>query len=295
MRFLSFLIFLFLFSFSCAVDAHQPPEEKNSTNVLPKTGNFGLPVSQQPGPLIGFGQNILGKNETQIFLFADDFAGVRKHFIDLIPGLLYGISDTFSIFVNVPIAVSYQQNGNRSAGFEDAFVQLEDAFYTQNTTTYQEQATIVGNITFPTGSTQKQPPTGSGSPTFFLGATFIRTYVDWFVFASPGAMLTTTHGNTKFGNDYLYQGGFGRNIANINQWMFAWMVEVDGTYTQQNRISGMTAPNSGGNLVYVTPSLWVSTPRLIFQLGAGWAVSQHLYGNQTRSTYLLAANLGWTQ
>jgi hypothetical protein len=272
------------YPFPCAASTDAQP---------PAIGNFALPASQQPGPMLGFGQNILLKNQVQIFLFADDYAGVNQHSIELIPSILYGITDNLSLFLNAPYAVSNQQGSNKSAGFEDAFAQLEYAFYNGSNTRFTDQATVVANITAPTGSISKNPNTGVGSPSFFLGTTWSRTYVDWFYFASPGATLTTAKNGTKFGNSYLYQGGFGRNIANINGWLLAWMLEGDGTYTQKTRFRGSVNPNSGGNVFYLTPSFWASTKRLLFQLGAGWAVAQSLNGSQPRNTYVLAANLGW--
>jgi len=278
-------LFLLCFAYSC-----QASEEKEPPHI----GNFALPISQEPGPLVSFGQNILAKNETQLFLLADDFVGVQKHFIDAIPGVLYGLTDDLSIFVNAPIAVNYQTSPNHSAGWEDAFVQLEYVFYEASTSLFLDQATVVSNITFPTGSIQKNPATGVGSPSFFIGATYSHTYVDWFVFASPGVVLTTAKNGTKFGNTYLYQAGFGRNIANIDGWLLAWMIEGDGNYTQKNRVRGSIDPNSGGNIIYVTPSLWASTKQFIFQFGVGFPVTQHSFGNQTSNTYTLIGNVGWS-
>lgn len=266
----------------------------NSNDIEPpKIGNFALSISQQPGPLVSFGQNILSKNETQVFLFADDFVGVGKHYIDVVPGVLYGITDDLSVFLNTPIAASFKEQGQSSSGLEDAFLQFEYAFYTKSTSRYSDQATIVTNISFPTGSAQKQPLTGFGAPGFFLGTTFNRMYVDWFMFTSHGATLTTSHDHTKIGDQFLYQGGFGRNIANTKKWMYAWMVEADGQYSGQDKINGATNPNSGGNVVYVTPSLWASSKRVVAQLGVGLPVTQHLFGNQKRESYLLVANVGW--
>ncbi|HHZ4597756.1 TPA: hypothetical protein ACWCZX_002625 [Legionella pneumophila] len=72
------------------------------------------------------------------------------------------------------------------------------------------------------------------------------------------------------------------------------MIEGDGQYAQRNRINGDIDFNSGGNVVYVTPSLWASSKKLIAQLGVGLPVTQNLYGNQTRNSYVLVANVGWT-
>lgn len=280
-----FLIFsTIFFLLSCEAVADQPPQ----------IGNFALPTSQQPGPFISFGENMLDKNETQLFLLADDYAGRNKHFIDVIPGVLYGITDSFSIFVNIPYAASYKTGKNTSTGFEDAFAQLEYAFYSNPTKAYVDQVTIVANASVPTGSTEKNPSTGFGSPTYFIGMTFNRIYVDWLVFASPGTLLTTSKNGNKFGNSYLYQFGFGRNIANLNGWILAWLAEIDGTYYQRDKINGRTDPSSGGNIVYVTPSLWASNKNLLIQLGVGVPATQHWYGNQTRDNFLLVANLGWS-
>lgn len=278
---LSIVILLFLNSV-CKAD-EEPP----------KIGNFSLPYSQQPGPLIGFGENILEKHETQLYFYADDFAGINKHFVDFIPQLLYGITDTLSIFINTPYAVSYETGPNKSSGFEDAFAQLEYAYYNHSTSHFTEQATLLANMAVPTGSINKIPATGVGSLSFLLAGTYNRTYKDWFVFGCPAVEFTTAKNGTKFGNSYFYQFGFGREIAFTHGWLLAWMTEINGTYTQRNRVRGVIDSDSGGNIVYVTPSIWASTKKMIMQFGAGYAVTQNLYGSQTRSTYLIAANVGW--
>ncbi len=257
-------------------------------------GNLALPLSQQPGPLMSFGQNTIAKNNTQFFLFADDYKGANQQFIDVMPWIVYGITDDLSIFINAPIAMKYQQGNQHSAGFEDLVLQLEDIVYTNTTSSFFDQATIVTNVTLPTGSATKQPATGFGSSTLFLGFTLSRMYVDWYLFTSNGVMLTTTHNHTKPGNEFFYQGGIGKNIANVNDWIFAWLVEGDGQYSQRDRTSGVSDTNSGGNIIYVTPSLWASSKKWIFQLGVGVPVVQNIYGNQGKNAYLVAASVGWT-
>jgi hypothetical protein len=288
--FLGFLIFLFTSTvFGKGEDSH-------SDDGPPSIGNFILPSSQIPGPLLSFGQNIIDKNETIIYLSADDFQGADRHSIDAIPSILYGITDRLSIYLVTPIAVNYKLKQNSSSGLEDAFLQLEYAFYSEKNHDFTDQATIVTNMTFPTGSATKQPNTGVGSPSFFIGGTFNRDYINWFEFISDGAILTTTgDDNIKFGNQFLYQAGIGRNIFNIDtKWIFAWLLEADGTYAQKNKINGLADPNSGGNTIFLTPSLWVSSKTLSFQLGFGLPVVQHLFGNQLKNNYLVALSLGWS-
>jgi hypothetical protein len=287
------IFFVFLFSTRPLFCPHGEPE-KDKEEGPPKIGNFSLDSSQQIGPLVSFGQNIVDKNQLQLFLFSDYYKGSKKHFGDIFPFLLFGITDSFSIFLSTPVAVSYRENGSRSSGLEDIFVQAEYAFYDKETIRFADLATLVANISFPTGSTKKDPATGFGSPSFFLGGTFSRLYTDWYGFVSAGTTLTTSHKGTKFGNEFFYQGGFGRNILGItSKLIFSWMVEINGFYVQRSKRKGIADPDSGGNLVFVTPSLWFSTQKFIGQFGIGFPVAQHLFGNQKKNNYLLVGELAW--
>jgi hypothetical protein len=289
------IVALIFFSFFISCPSQSDSSGTTKPEDPSKKGNFALPTSQQPGPLMGLGQNVIDKNQIQTFLFADDFIGVKKHAADLTPSLLYGITNDLSVFFQFPTAISFRDGMTRSSGFEDMSLQLEYAYINNKKSTYVDQATLIANVSLPTGSAKKQPNTGLGSPAFLLGGTFSRMYSDWFAFTSPGVILTTSHHRTKFGNQFLYQAGFGRNILSItSEWILAWMIEATGQYTQKDKIMGVTEQNSGGNVIYVTPSLWISSRHIILQLGAGVAASQNLFGKQKKNKYLIVANLGWT-
>jgi hypothetical protein len=286
-----FIIFMLLFSSMCFFSS--PLYASSDDKEPPKIGNFA--VTNSPSSLISFGQHIVSKNHGIVYFFADYFAGKRRHNTDLIPSLLYGVTDNFSVFFNVPIAASLKYDDNHSSGLEDMFLQTEYAFYSDKTCQYTELATLVANVTFPTGSSKKNPNTGIGTSSFLLGATYNRTYTDWYGFTSPGVILTTSDEGTKYGNQFLYQFGLGRNIFSINsEWTIALLVELNGNYTQKNKIRGTTDPNSGGNVINITPSLWISSNNLILQLGIGVPAVQHLNGQQNKNEYLLAANIGWS-
>lgn len=266
-----------------------PKEEKP-----PKIGNFALPTSQQPAALFGFGGNIIDKGEIQIFGFADDFQGDRRIITDVIPNILFGITDELSIQFNFPFSPVMRDGKKYSHGLEDFFIQLEYAFYNRSTATYIDQATIVANITFPTGSVKKNPPTGFGSPTIFLGGTYYRTWVDWFAFTNQGGILTTSDHRTKFGDQFLYQFGIGRNFPSPKGWIFAWLIEVDGQYFKKNRIDGVIDNNSGGNVIFATPSIWISSRELLFQFGVGFPITQNWFGQQRKFDYVLNLNVAWS-
>ena len=264
-----------------------------SADPLP-IGNFSLPLSQQVGPLVSFGENILGKGEFITYLDADAYIGDDLYSTDAIPSVVYGIRDDLSLFLQVPLAPGNKRDGSHSAGFEDMSLQLEYAFYSGSTEVSSTQATFVANVTFPTGSSKKMPPTGFGSTSFFLGPTINYTTQQWFVFTSSGATLTTSSCGTQFGDAVLYQFGFARDFRSPPGWVFAWMVEFDGQYTWKNTIHGKTDPNSGGNVIYVTPSLWMSSKQYILQLGVGYPIVQHLFGHQSKQWLFIDFNFGVT-
>jgi len=260
-----------------------------------KIGNMALPGSQQPGSLFGFGQNIIAKNEIQSFVFPNFFLGKNKSFIEVIPSVLYGIRDDLSLFIQLPIAARFKSDGLRSSGLEDLILQLEYVFYASLTETRTHQLTLVTSLSLPTGSVNKHPTTGFGSPSFFLGITANHLSTEWYCFLSSGVLLTTrNHKNSKFGNQFFYQTGFGKNIAYISEkWLLTWMLEFTGTYTQKRKINGIINPNSGGNTILFGPSLWFSTQRFILQAGIAPVIVDHLFGVQTKNRVFIALNVGW--
>ncbi len=267
-------------------------KEKNEIPLA--QGNFSLPTSQQPGPLTSFGQNILDKGQVQSFLFADAFIGKNNYLTDIFPSILYGITNDLYFFFNVPFSPGSKDKGNRSSGLEDIFAQMEYSFYLKKTSHSVDQATIVVNVTFPTGSSSKIPPTGFGSNSFFIGATFSHMEINWFFFTSPGGIFTTSKHGTKFGDQFLYQFGLGRNIPSPYGWIFAWMLEFDGLYSWKNKIHGIIDPNSGGNTIYLTPSIFISSNRIILQFGPGYPIVQHLFGKQSKKFLSFDFNFGIT-
>ncbi len=277
-----------------AASSHSEKEKNKKKEEPPKIGNFSLPGSQQPSGLFAFGANIIDAGEVQIHFFADEFVGSQRIVTDVIPGVLFGVTEDFSIFFNFPFTPIMREDEHRSSGFEDFFVQLEYAFFEKKTSTYVDEATVLGSLFFPTGSVKKVPPTGFGSPSFFLGATYYHTTINWTFFTCQGALLTTCDRGTKLGDQFLYQFGFVKNIPSPPGWIYAWMIEVDGQYYKKNRIKGEIDPNSGGNVLYVTPSFWISSKYIIAQFGISFPITQNWFGKQHRFDYALNLNIIWS-
>lgn len=287
-----FIVLIFFVVFSVAAKESEKWVEHKVEIV--KEGNFALPLSQQPAPLFSFGQNLVDKHDLLAFIYPAQLKGSRSNFIEVVPSILYGLTDRMSLFVELPIAVKLKHEDTKSHGVGDLVVQLEQIMYAEETPTSVNEVTVVGNITLPTGSAIKNPPTGLGSPSFFLGVTLSRSKTDWYYFTSLGGHITTFHKHNKEGNTFLYQFGVGRNIAyKTDGWILNWMIELDGTYRQRTIVSEVIDCNSGGNTLILGPSIFFSTRRFEMDGGIAAVVAQHLFGSQTKERYLAAFYAGW--
>lgn len=262
---------------------------------LPREGNFALPTAQQPGPLASFGGNILDKGDTQIALLPDFYKGQHFHEADLIPSYLYAFTDQFTLYLVVPYALNYRGDNSHSQGVEDSYIQFEYAFFERQNQKRALESTIVVNATFPTGSTSKSPELGYGAMSYFVGGTYNYMAKSFLLFTSQGILWPQKHHGNQAGYSYFYQFGADRVLGyETGKWIFAAVLECDGTYNGRDISDGQKDPNSGGNLILFTPSLWFSTKHVILQLGVGFPIQQHLLGQQNYLQYYWIGNISWT-
>jgi hypothetical protein len=244
---------------------------------------------------VSFGQLVIGDDILQYYLLGDFFWGRDIFRMDLTPAILYGITDELAAYLRVPFTPANTQGDQSSFGIEDIILQFEYAYYTYNTRCYTNLGTIVTAIYYPTGDAHKNPPTGFGAPAFFIGGTFSHESIWRYFFFCPGALFPTENHGTKYGDQYLYEFGYEHIIYTIKDCMiFAWMVEFDGTYSKKDRIHFKINPDSGGNVILLTPSLWFSTKRWIFQGGISLPIIQKLNGHQQKIGGAFLFSIGWT-
>ncbi len=296
MEHLSFLFFLCLISIPILLFA-----ETNDNNAPPSEGNFALSSSQQPGAFLSFGQTLIGKNALQLAVASFSPYHINMGpFNNLNAMLTYGITDDMSLYANFPLSADSHVRGHAfhglSSGLQDVSLQLEKAFYTTDNRHYQDQATLVGAVTLPMqDADMRYESKGYGTLSYFLGTTFTRTYVDWLGFFSPGMLLTQPKNNIRLGSQLLYQAGIGRTLLAIkDQSDLFVLVEIDGQYTYKNEVLGHSSPNSGGNVIALTPSLALISPHVMTQVGVGFPIVQQLYGMQKHMDFFIAAQLTWS-
>jgi hypothetical protein len=255
-----------------------------------------LSILNLPGPLFGIGQNIVPKNSAFISGIVYQTKGQNQ--LDLtelwFPRVLYGIRDDFSIQLTVPTALRVREGEYESTGLEDIRLSLEYEFYHKE---YNHdsmfRATVLGAFFFPTGSLIKVPPTGFGSSSFFTGETMAYFSETWYFFNSNFMHLTGTKNNIKFGDRFIYQGGMGRNARFFNNLLITLLLEYTGFLEQRDVVNNIVDTNSGGNTLFLGPSLYIATETVYFQCGIIFPILQQLNGCQSASSYIWGVFLGY--
>ena len=274
--------------------------ESDAMQVMP-IGNFVLAPSQRPGALFSFGQNVIDRNNILASETAALLLGHHKRFFVNALTFLYGVTDSFSFLITVPAPVINKEDHLHASGFGDINFQAEYEFYEKVSPTSITQATVLGTLFLPTGvfdaiQTFEEIPqlaTGLGSTSFFAGTTFNRTTIEWYIYASTGILTTLKKNNSKLGNSFLYQGGFGKNLGHFEDKILMLMFEVSGITSKPNKFMGINIGNTGGTIIFAGPSVWYSTPTFIFQAGFQVPLFQKLSGIQNKTSFLCALSLTW--
>jgi hypothetical protein len=259
----------------------------------PFVGNFLVPTSQRPGPLIGFGLNFIGENRVQTYAHGETTRGTNRTQEAVGGSVAYGITDDLAIYLSPPSAEGVRDRDQKTTGWSNIGLQVNYALYTGSTTSFEEIISLAGAVSPPTASTNSGLLQGGKNTRVLLGGVFARMYPEWYGFTSQGVLLGSRLGQVGVGHEFLSQFGLGKNILTLKSgWIFAVLMEVDGQFIRKSQINGQTAPDSGGNIITVAPSLWISSETWVFQIGGGGYLVQELNGAQDKNNYFLIANIG---
>lgn len=254
-----------------------------------KIGNLAVRAAFQPGPLFAKGQKMLDKNQVVFYEVPIYTKGKNKYaYQTFIHNILYGISDRLSILVSPSNARYINTENNKlicSKGFLDLPVTVEYDYYVNFKETSISRLSIIGSVFFPTGARYRKPTLGFGSFSFFAGLTARYLSIDWYIFADVIAWPRTEHCNTKYGSSIMYDWGIGRNIKHVKDWVFLALWEFNGLYSFKDLVCKKIQHNTGGNIIFCGPSIWISSNYLKLQAGIQWPMFEHLFGVQNKITF----------
>jgi hypothetical protein len=292
-----------IYSSSVCADNVSVNNQKDDKKQL-KIGNLALPVSQQPASLFSIGQNMIEKGDLLVEGVLTQQKGRYQSFIDISGSVLYGVTDNFTLLGGIPFALSFRQANCKTSGIGDLFLGGEYAFYNKEKYTSTDQVTFLATLYVPTGSFSRKPSIGLGTVSFLTGITASHISIDWYCYLSLGGFFVSRNRESAFTHQVLYEAGFGRNIKHLKGMIFLVMVDFNGSYsnTKNRRMNSITSiiatnarltPKNTSNVIFIGPSLFVSTERMIMQAGIQFPVLQQSLDKEVKNSYRLAVLMSW--
>lgn len=151
--------------------------------------------------------------------------------------------------------------------------------------------------------TEFQP--GSGSWDFIIGAAFSRSHGKIGVHANVLANITSEGSqNTEFGDALFYNAAVVYPVVGDSphhhvtaesshaHFQLDAMLEVNGETRWKNDVGGMSEPNSGGTIVYLSPGFRLSRVNVGAFISAGIPIIDNSKGVQTDIDFRLVGGVG---
>ena len=285
--------FIFIGTFLLATFSHAMPEDIGPVSP-PREGNFAH--DQLPFTTFSFGQNIFDKNTFLIYPFFSQCVGKNFSEVELLPAFLYAFTDSFSLYVELPLILKDKSDGVTRRGIGNLFAQCEYALIEHSSLEAESLVTVVGGIEFPTTHLSVahdciQTDTNYTATGFFLGTTVSRLSEKLYVYASTGATFYMEKHGVRSGTSIAYEWGIGSNLGVTKFFTFTGILEFSGIYTLKDSVNHCKDCDTGGNILFVGPSLSITGDWLVLTGGIQWPLIQSLNGEQDKTKYKSAFQL----
>lgn len=259
---------------------------------LPKIGNFRLRSALQPFSLFGTQQTIVDKGDILLFQGLYSLNGVFSS-KQTSSGVLYGITDSWSAIIALPAALEHKFEDTQSSGVGDLLLHTDVALYKRESSHSYQLWTALTFITLPTGNSHKVPPVGLGYPTLSVATTFSHTTVKFYCATSFLGTFNTSKNGTRFGNQFCYDYAMGYNWGHPLKGILVGMLEFSGIHIKQSKIDCVKNPLSGGNVLFLGPSLFCSFARFAMHMGIQFPILQRFNDPHERYNYRTAFIFNW--
>lgn len=248
---------------------------------------------RQVGPLFCYGQNILDKGKIRLRERTFFIKNSSNSFTYISCQAFYSLSDDWTVWVDFPVKL--QDKGfNNTSRLLATRLETEYAYHHIVTEEKRVLATVVGNCIIPTKYTDNDNSlnvyNGTGSVSFYLATTASLLTPDWYAYGSAGIQLNVPYHTNRFGQLFRYEWIIGHSIP-TSSWNTYIMLEFSGAHLQKNRVCGIKDINSGGDVIYVGPSLVSRSDHFYLWTGMQGAVFSRLNGNQEQATLRAALML----
>lgn len=258
----------------------------------PPIGNFSLPTSQRPGAFYSFGSKILGEGKVQARITPNIFKDTTAQFIGMPSTLQWGVSDDISLLYTLPATLDKAFRSDHeikhTSGLGNMGLQGDYQFYERGSHIDKENAGLLLGFTVPSGKRS----VSSSVPSYFVGATYTHTWIEWLWFAAPGYLVYEGERKDRPANQWYWELGVGKDLASESKaFCFTGFLEVNGQISEKKPTFTRGELFTNGYILFFSPSLFYANQRWIAQLGYSVPIVQHWVGTKEKVTYFTAFTL----
>ena len=269
-------------------------------NAAPITFNTALPVAK--GAFINREQFIIRR--------FDDDASTTNRALEvngLISVLGYGVTPKLALFTALPYfdkTLDMTDNGQRltrsSEGFGDLKMFARYTFFQQDERSKTFRIAGFGGFKAPTGEDEQRDDlsplpvplqSGTGAWDSFAGVVLTYQTLDYqfdaqLSFEQNGSANDFEVGDeTRADVSFQYRLSPQEMSSDTHSFLYG-VLEANLINQDNNRVSGMDDPNSGGTALYLTPGIQYVTSKYILEAAVQLPVLQNLHGNALETDYV---------
>jgi len=205
----------------------------------------------------------------------------------LIPTFRYGITDTLTVRGHLPIFLDRTVNKKSADGTSNLVGVVEYSLYKHRDKDMNKeyQATLLAGLDFKTVNLDANPSLGYGGTSFLVGTTGCGLSKTWYTFYSIAGTFATEYKKQQPGASFLYELGCGYIIKHSILHNLCVLLEMDGILSDKDSFNNIHNPNSGGNIVWLGPSIEYRYWTFLGAAGIQFPIVQNLHGIQDKRDF----------
>ncbi|MEE8446407.1 MAG: transporter [Gemmatimonadota bacterium] len=185
-----------------------------------------------------------------------------------------------------------------TGGVGDLILDTKWVFFSKNRLGGTTRLGIEGGFKIPLGKTSAEFPdgtvaprplqVGTGSWDFPFKVLFTMTDGHFGLLSNVGYRVNTTRDGFKAGNVFSYDIATGLRFVpwvyrSLRDQSLVLYLELNGEVGARSEVGGLSAPDSGGHLLFLSPDLqWIPLPWLLFEGSVQFPIVQDLNGTQLK-------------
>lgn len=260
--------------------------------ILSKYGPYKPLSGHHTVSLFGIFHNNLPKNNFKVEEFFI-FENTQQPLYYALTYFTYGISDKLTFLPSIPLVSRKPANGDGNVtGLGSINLQFNYLLYLQENPEFRYRMIATFGLGLPTTTISQVTLFSLKAINSMIGILQDAMTQNWYFFYDFGLLLISKKGNLKTGNFVIYDFGMGRTFC-YNEHYITLMGEFFGLYQQPDHLNGNIVLTTGGNAVYVGPTVRYYHKRCYVHGGILATVAWPSRIPEKPSSYLLGFNAGF--